>query len=76
MKNNRITADGVMVSETDLVYEILYHYYNAEVSLAEPHQTESKNVPLQYPVWRFKLACQKRCWKLNSQIENKIFAGQ
>lgn len=66
--NWRITADNVRVMPGDKVFEIVYRYYNAEISLAEPSGNVCRNVPEKFKVWKHLSNCRMECRRLNQQI--------
>lgn len=68
----RVTQDWHEVCKTDLVWEIVFKYYNEETSLAEPERKESHEVPKKYRVWKYKDACEEECLKINLVIQKKF----
>lgn len=61
----RITAEGYQVYDHEDVYEILWAYYNDEVSEAFPHGTIPASVPMGFRIWKKKHLCQISCDLLN-----------
>jgi len=57
----RITEEGYQVEENEFVYEIMYRYYNEEVSLPEPDGKLARQVPMGLKVWKSELECRKAC---------------
>lgn len=68
----RETEDYFVVTFGEKVYEILWVYYNAEISIAEPHETTNGNVPEPWPIWLKKNNCQRECDKLNEENRKTI----
>lgn len=62
-RNNpvRITEDNHTVKGNELVYEIMYRYYNPEVSLPEPEQRAVRLIPEDRPIWLHRQNCQIEC---------------
>ncbi len=61
------TEDGHIVADSEGVFEIRYHWYNAETSLAEPtfilaNETDRK-------IWKFHFPCSMECYKLNKAAQ-------
>lgn len=67
IKYNRKTVDGVWVLDIDAVWEIMYIWYNTEVSLAEPKQRIAKSVPKEVKAYFYKINCVKTCDTINKQ---------
>lgn len=69
---HRITEEGYWVEDGEAVYEILYHYYNAETSLAEPHLTEARKVPTGYKIFKNKNVCHFACVQINRKNGHNV----
>lgn len=66
------TIDGHIVTENDLVYEIMYRYYNPEYSDPVPEQRKLKDIPQGTKVWYRKINCHVEC----QRIKNKIWRNE
>lgn len=65
----KLTEDGHYVGPHDPVYEIRYHWYNAETSIAEPERVEAwgtKNT-----IWLHRSNCLVQCQIVN--YKNKFY---
>ena len=60
-----MTQEGYEVEDNEPVYEILYKWYNPEVSMAEPYLTVVEKVPKDFKMWKHKNGCLGYCIYLN-----------
>lgn len=65
-KTQRLTQDGHIIFDQDVVWEIMYKRYNSESSEAYPEARHANKIPTKYPIWASQRQCQKRCDELNT----------
>lgn len=64
----RQTEDNIWVTESEMVWEIMYRYFNGEVSRAEPEARSAKEIPFKYKIWKHRGNCQAQCF-LNNNVD-------
>lgn len=68
----RLTEDLHLVSQSEDVWEVMYRYINAEVSIAEPEKRMVKQIPVGVKIWVHYSACRLHCGRLNNGTEDKM----
>jgi hypothetical protein len=53
----------------DEVWEVMYRYYNAEVSVPEPERRQAGEIPKGVKIWKSFEACKSECRRLNTRKE-------
>lgn len=65
----RRTEDKNTATDTDPVWEILYEWKNAEVSIPFPSRRLVSEIPITSKIWTHEINCQRECNKLiNSRV--------
>lgn len=68
----RKTEDGHNVFKTERVYEILWNYHNAEVSIAVPSSATPETIPPTVRIWKHRINCERECARLNDQEKARL----
>lgn len=63
--NFRLTADNILVTDHEKVYEILWQFFNEETSEAYPYPTSVDKVPNGVKMWKSLARCKAECYMRN-----------
>lgn len=66
----RRTEDMNIATDTDQVFEIMWQWINAEISIPFPSRRIVSEIPITAKIWTHEYNCQKECNKIfRSRIE-------